>query len=106
MKKLALCIMATCLSLTFVPFATTASESAWASSLVVSDQAKSAEAKALVLRLEEIRVTDKSGLTSPEKKKLRNEVRSIKKELNGLGDGLYISAGALIIIIILLIILL
>jgi len=61
---------------------------------------------ALTLRLNEIEALDKSNMTRPEKKALRQEVKDIKGELKELGNGVYISVGALIIIIILLIILL
>ncbi len=67
---------------------------------------ESAEAKALTLRLEEINAMDKSKLTTPEKRQLRKEVRSIKKRAAELGGGVYISVGALLIVIILLILLL
>jgi hypothetical protein len=49
---------------------------------------------------------DISKLSSPDKKQLRKEVRSIKGELKSLAGGIYLSVGALIIIIILIIILL
>ena len=49
---------------------------------------------------------DKTALKSAEKRELRKEVRSIKKEISNLGGGVYISVGAIIIILLLLIILL
>ena len=49
---------------------------------------------------------DKSELSAPEKKELRKEVRSIKKELRDISGGVYLSVGAVIIIILLLILLL
>jgi len=57
----------------------------------------------LQLRLTEISILDKSNMTALEKKKLRHEERSIKRELKQNSGGLYISGGALIIIIVLLI---
>ncbi len=63
-----------------------------------------ARAKILLNRLEEIKALDKSKLTSAEKKQLRNEVKSSKKELDELGGGVYISVGAIILILVLLII--
>jgi len=68
--------------------------------VVISD-----EAVALMDRLEEIEAIDKSNLTPAEKRKLRKEVRGIKKELKELSGGIYISAGALIVILLLIIIL-
>jgi hypothetical protein len=63
-------------------------------------------ATALLVRLDQINAMDKTGLTSSEKKDLRKEVRSIKKELKTMNDGVYLSVGAIIIIILLLILLL
>lgn len=67
---------------------------------------ESAEVKLLLTRLDEIRNMDKSDMSSSEKKELRKEVRSIKRELKATGGGIYLSAGALIIIVLLLILLL
>ncbi|MCX6259357.1 MAG: hypothetical protein NTY95_00780, partial [Bacteroidia bacterium] len=60
----------------------------------------------LTLRLNEISAMDMSKLKSTEKKELRKEVRSIKRELKDITGGVYISAGLLILILVLLIILL
>jgi hypothetical protein len=74
--------------------------------LVVPDPPESAEASALLVRLDEINAMDKSGMKSAEKRVLRKEVRSIKQKLTELGGGVYISVGAVIIILLLIIILL
>ena len=69
--------------------------------------AKSPEVEVLLSRLNEINAMDKSTMSKPEKKQLRKEVRSIKRNLNELsGGGVYVSVGAIIIILLLLIILL
>ena len=65
-----------------------------------------AQAQALLSRLEEIKAIDKTELTYAEKKDLRKEVRSIKKELKTMNQGVYLSVGAIIIIVLLLILLL
>lgn len=106
MKKIALGLMTTCLSLTFYPLQSNAKAVVEPSSVVISKPAESAEAKALLIRLNEINDMDVSTLNSTEKKQLRKEVRSIKSELNQIGGGVYLSAGAIIIILLLLIILL
>ncbi|MFA5820496.1 MAG: hypothetical protein WC854_14615 [Bacteroidales bacterium] len=109
MKKIVLCVMATFLSLTILPLQSFAANTDKPSSLVVTkppEPAESAEAKTLVLRLNEINAMDMSKLKSSEKKNLHKEVRSIKKELREVGGGVYLSAGALILIVILLIVLL
>ncbi len=57
-------------------------------------------------RLDEIRAIDKSTLSSSEKKALREEARVLKKQPNDLSNGVYISAGGVILVIVLLILLL
>ena len=106
MKKFVLCLMTTCLLLAFQPFQLNAETTSPSSTLAVPKPAESAEAKVLLLRLDEINSLDKSNLKPSEKKDLRKEVRSIKQQLKDLGDGIYISVGAVIIILLLLIILL
>ena len=61
-------------------------------------------AKQIETRLVEIRNMDKTNLTSSEKKELRKEVKSLRKEARK--NGIYLSVGAIIIIILLLILLL
>jgi hypothetical protein len=65
---------------------------------------KEVRAKQIENRLTEIRDMSRSGLSSTEKKELRKEVRSLKKEARS--GGIYLSVGAIIIIILLLILLL
>lgn len=106
MKKITLCLMVACLSLTIQPLqlsaASTTSKTAPASTPITP-----AEANSLTVRLNEINVSDKSLLTRSEKKELRSEVKTIEKKLReGGGGGIYLSVGAIIIIILLLIILL
>jgi len=63
------------------------------------------EVRIMLDRLEEIKAMDKSDLKRAEKKALRKEVRAIKTQLRTTGNGIYISAGALIIILLLIILL-
>jgi hypothetical protein len=98
--------MVTFLSLTFIPLQSSAATIADPSSLVDPKPEETAEAKILLLRLDEIKAKDMSELKSSEKKNLRKEVRSINHRLKAISGGVYISAGAAIIIILLLIILL
>ena len=68
---------------------------------------ESVRSHALMKRLEEIKAMDFASMTTPEKKKLRKEVRSITKEVRQIhGRGVYISVAGLIIIALLLILLL
>ena len=57
-------------------------------------------------RVEEIKSIDRSSLTREERKDLRNELVSMKKEAKAMSGGVYLSVGAIIIIILLLILIL
>jgi hypothetical protein len=57
-------------------------------------------------RVEEIRAMDKSNMSRAEKRELRKELRTMKKEARAMGGGVYLSVGAIIIIILLLILIL
>lgn len=61
--------------------------------------------KILNLRVEEIRDMDKSDLTMLEKRELRNELKTIKKDLRNSNGAIYIGTGTLLLIIILIILL-
>ena len=106
MKKIAFCLIASCMLLAFQPLQSKAATTTAPSSLVVSKTTEAAEAKTLILRLNEINSMDKSNLNSSEKKSLRKEVRAIRHHLRESSGGIYLSVGAVIIIILLLIILL
>jgi hypothetical protein len=106
MKKITLGLLATCLSLTFIPLQSFGATTNEPSSLVVTKPAESAEAKTLLLRLDELNAMDMSKLKSSEKKNMRKEVRSINHELRELSGGVYLSVGAILLIALLLIILL
>lgn len=102
MKKTALCIMAICLSLTFLPQQSNAATTAASAMVNYSD---SAEAGKLLLRLNEINNMDKTNLDAAEKKALKKEVVAAQAGLKSLNNGVYLSVGAIIIIILLLILL-
>lgn len=108
MKKITFVIMAMFLSLTFYPGQSNAAlaKKAAPATEVVMNPADAAKVKALEVRLYQINDMDKSDLKSGEKRELRKEVRSIKKQMHELGGGVYISVGAIIIILLLVIILL
>jgi hypothetical protein len=108
MKKFILCIMALFLSLTFLPVQSFAATTEKPSALVATkpvETTESAEAKTLLLRLDEIKAMDMTKLKASEKKDLKKEVRSIRRELKDISGGVYISAGLLIVILIVLIVL-
>ena len=62
MKKIVFCLMVACLSFTFLPLQSNAATVAEPSSLVDPKPAESAEAKTLLLRLDEINTMDKSKI--------------------------------------------
>jgi peptidoglycan hydrolase CwlO-like protein len=70
-----------------------------------NSEAEKARSTVLLNRLNEIKAMDKSNLTSSEKKELRTELKSLKKEMRKSTSGVYLSVGAIIIIILLLILL-
>ena len=106
MKKLTVCIMAVFLSLTFIPIQMNALTESTRPPVTTPKVTKPLIAYALQTRLDEINALDKSHMKSSEKRALRKEVKSIKKSLNSLNGGVYLSVGAIIIIVLLLIILL
>jgi len=106
MKKIAVCLMLTCLTLTFIPLQLKAVSTSEPTPLEAPKPAESAEAKTLELRLTEISSMDKSKLKSSDKKNLRKEVRSINHKLREIGGGVYLSVGAILLIALVLIILL
>lgn len=106
MKKIAMGLLAACLSLTFLPLQANASTNVPTTTTTVPSPAAAAEVKALELRLNEINAMDKTKLKSSEKKSMRKEVKSINHKLRDIGGGVYVSAGALIVVLILLIVLL
>lgn len=106
MKKIVFCLMAVVLSMTFLPLQSNGATSEPASTLVDPKPSESAEVKLLELRLAEIKAMDRSEMKASEKKSLRKEVKSINNKLKEMGDGVYLSVGALILLAILLIVLL
>jgi uncharacterized protein involved in copper resistance len=104
MKKIAICLIIACLSLTFLPLQLNAAVKE-PSSIVGNKASETAEMKALELRLNELKEMDKSKMKSSEKKIMRKEVRSINHRMHDISGGLYISGGAIIIILLLLLIL-
>ncbi len=106
MKKLTLYMMTALMLLSFVPTQLSAVTERTSTSAPLNKPVESAEAEALLNRLKEIDAIDKSELSATEKKELRKEVRSIKKELRKIGNGVYLSVGAIIIIVLLVILLL
>lgn len=104
MKKLALCLMTAFMLLSILP-AQAAAEGRPISN-TATPAAVPAEVTVMLNRLDEINAMDMSMLAKTQKKELRKEVRGIKSELKAVGQGVYLSVGAIIIIVLLLILLL
>jgi len=103
MKKIVLSLMVVCMLLAFYPSQSNAKTITTPTSIVTDEAKEATRAKTLLLRLDEINAMDKSILKSSEKRVLRKEVRSIKKELATMNNGVYFSVGAIIIIVLLLV---
>ena len=97
-------MMALGLSLTFHPLKSSAAGNVASSSVVVPSD--SVAVVGYINRLNEIKDMDKSNLSSAEKRELRKEVKSLKREIRSNSRGIYISIGAAIIIVLLLILIL
>lgn len=106
MKKLILCIAATFLLFSFVPMQLNAATPSDNVSMTAATVIEPNEADVLVARLNEIKAMDKSNLSVGEKRALRKETRSIKRDLAQATGGVYLSVGAIILIALLLILLL
>jgi len=106
MKKLMVCIFSAVLLLTFFPTQSKAATMAETSTLPAAKTSSAEKSAALVTRLNEIKAIDKSSLNGTERKQLRKESRSIKRELKQISNGVYLSTGAVILLVVLLIILL
>ncbi len=106
MKKATIYFLTVCIPILFSVTVSQASNSLPNPILSGKTPPVSVEAQKLTNRLDEINAMDKSELSASEKKALRKEVRSTKKELRQVGGGVYVSAGAIVLIIILLIVLL
>ncbi len=124
MKNSILSLMAASLLLLAVPTQSKADEEKSNVAVTETTTEVAAEVNNMVDRLKEIKAMDLSELSSSEKKELRKEVRSIKKDLkeysksnadatanaNATGEGeagpgIYISGGAIIVILLLLLLL-
>lgn len=102
MKRIILCFV---LAAAFVPVTGNATTPT-APPASISNGTEPAEVKAMLDRLEVINGMDKSAMRPAERKALRKEVRSIKKELASNNGGVFLSVGALLLVILLLIVLL
>ena len=106
MKKSSLTVLTVLFFLALSPLQTNAATEVVNNPKTTETGTESARAQELLNRLTEISEMNVDDMSRTEKKELRKEVRSIKKDLKQLNSGIYISVGAVIIILLLLIILL
>ena len=99
MKKLVICIMAAFLSLTFIPIQASANSPKPATTLTAE---KTAELKAINLRISEINSMDKTNLKASEKKSLRKEIKGMNKKVRRDYSYAY-GSGLLLLLLIILI---
>ncbi len=105
MKKLILSVFTAVLLMAVLPapaIAGTAPNTVTMTAPVISE---SAEAQAMLTRLNEIKAMDLNSLSSAKRKQLRQEVKAMKSQMRA-SDGIYLSVGAIVIIALLLILLL
>jgi hypothetical protein len=108
MKKLAICLMMTCLSLTLLPLQSNAATTDKPSPLAVSkppEPVESTEIKSLLKKADQFNNTNDSKLIPMEKKSNQVEGRYEGRHHRN-GGVIYISAGAIILVVILVVILL
>ena len=103
MKKITLSLLMASMLLGTIPASVMAQTTNNTTATTNAETDKIERSNSMLLRLDEINTMDKTNLSATEKRALKKEVRSIKKEANG--GGIYISAGAIIIILLLIIIL-
>jgi hypothetical protein len=107
MKKLAICLMMTCLSFTLLPLQSNAATTDKPASPVATkppEPVESAEINALLKRVDQFSSTNDSKLIPKEKKNSQIEVRTNERHRNG--GVVYVSVGAVILIVILVLVLL
>jgi hypothetical protein len=106
MKKLTLCLLTTVLLVSYFPTQMSAASGTVPTAMTATTTGEPTEVTTLTARLSAIDAMDKSNLSASEKKALRKEVRSTKRQLSQISGGIYLSGGAVLLILLLLIILL
>ncbi len=100
MKKTTFYLMV--LMLSFGAFSNTMMASEKNPTTTTTPKEMPAEVRTMLNRLEEIKAMDRSALKPADRKALRKEVRAIKTEIKSTGNGIYMSAGAIIIVLLIL----
>jgi hypothetical protein len=92
--------------LLIVMLALVAPVTSFAATIDPGTEQREIQAQRLTNRLEEIKAMDTRNMSRSEKRALRTEVKTIKKELAAVSGGVYLSIGAILLIALLLILLL
>jgi hypothetical protein len=106
MKKLMFCSLIAFLSLTCFSKQLLAEKRTNNDLRVANKSVESTEAEAMFIRLDVIKAMDMSQLNWTEKRQLRHEVRGIKTKLGELGEGRFLSVGAIASFVLLIVLLL
>jgi ribosomal protein L11 len=106
MKTVTILAFSVFVMLTAIQVPLLATTNAIPSNTTAPEQKEEEIAKILNARLIEIQEMDLSSMTRAERRALRQEVRAINGQLKSMGDGIYLSVGAILIIILLLILIL
>ncbi len=106
MRNLTLIAITGLLLLQFSPTQLNAASTAVSNPVTETIPPEGSRASELQSRLIQLKAMDRSGMNFSEKRQMRKEVRSIKKELKQINGGVYLSVGAIIIIVLLLILIL
>ncbi|AFL84051.1 hypothetical protein Belba_1432 [Belliella baltica DSM 15883] len=102
MKKIAYFLSIMFLFLAYAPIATASDTNKEKSELTVEEQERLDE---INNRVEEIKAMDFADMSKAERKEVRNELKEMREEAKALGNGVYLSVGAIIIILLILILL-
>lgn len=102
MKKIAYFLSIVFLFMAFAPTASAKDSKKEKEELTAEQQERLDE---INLRVEEIKSLDFSEMTKAERKEVRKELKEMKVEAKEMGNGIYLSVGAIIIILLILILL-
>ncbi|MCH7397456.1 hypothetical protein MM236_05630 [Belliella sp. DSM 107340] len=102
MKKITYFLSIMFLFMAFAPTANAKDSKKEKEELTVDQQQRLDE---INLRVEEIKSLDFADMTKAERKEVRKELKEMKVEAKEMGNGVYLSVGAIIIILLILILL-
>jgi hypothetical protein len=106
MKNLTVSLVTAMLMLVMTPLHAAEITKSTTTATFSANEVESAEVKAMISRITEIKAMDKSLMGSSERKELRKEMRLMKKTVNHThGSTVYVSGGLIVLIVVLIILL-